>query len=68
MHRIINGVQSGELNRHETARLLRGQAHVYRMERRAKADGRVTAWERYRIRHAQNVQSRRIWRQKHDWN
>jgi len=36
------------------------------MEANAKADGVVTPRERAKIAHAQNVQSRHIYRQKHD--
>lgn len=64
--RIRQGVASGELTRAETKRLVNGQQHVRRLERRAKADGDVTAAERARLEHAQDVQSRRIYRQKHD--
>lgn len=64
--RIRQGVASGELTRAETRRLVNGQQHVRRVERRVKADGDVTARERVRLDHAQDVQSRRIYRQKHD--
>ncbi len=64
--RIHQGVKSGELTRHEARSLRAGQRHVNRMERRAKADGRVTARERARLNHAQNRQSRHIWRLKHN--
>ena len=64
--RIQQGVRSGQLTRGEAHRLRRGQRHVHRMERRAKADGRVTARERARLGHAQNVQGRRIARLKHN--
>jgi uncharacterized membrane protein YebE (DUF533 family) len=64
--RIDQGVASGQLTPRETARLDRGQAHVQTMEANAKADGVVTAKERAKINHAQNVQSRKIHRQKHD--
>lgn len=64
--RIQQGVASGELNKREAARLERGQAHVQRMENRATADGVVTGRERARVEHAQDVQSGRIARQKHD--
>lgn len=64
--RIAGGVASGELTRREVVRLERGQARVARMKRAAKADGVVTAGERARLHHAQDVQSRRIYRQKHD--
>jgi uncharacterized membrane protein YebE (DUF533 family) len=36
------------------------------MENRAKSDGVVTRGERAKIQHTQNVQSKRIYRQKHD--
>jgi hypothetical protein len=64
--RIVNGVQSGELTMRETRRLAAGQVHLNRVERRAKADGVVTARERAKLHHEANQQSRRIHRQKHD--
>jgi hypothetical protein len=64
--RIVNGVQGGELTMRETRRLAAGQVHLDRVERRAKADGEVTARERAHMQHEENQQSRRIYRQKHD--
>lgn len=64
--RIDQGVQSGALTTHEAARLERGQAHVENMETRAKADGTVTQKEKAHLEHAENVQSRHIYKQKHD--
>lgn len=64
--RIVNGVATGRLGPLETARVALGQAKVHAMERRAKSDGVVTWNERLRIQHAQNVESRRIWRLKHN--
>ena len=64
--RIAQGVHSGQLTPGETARLERGQAHVQAMKARAKADGVVTPAERARLAHAQNVQSRKIYRDKHN--
>jgi hypothetical protein len=64
--RIDQGVQSGALTQREAARLQQGQEHVQNLENKAVADGKVTAKERARIEHAQDVQSRRIYRQKHD--
>jgi hypothetical protein len=64
--RIDQGIASGELNARETARLDRGQQHVDNMENRAKADGVVTKGERAKIHAAQDRQSARIYRQKHD--
>lgn len=64
--RIAQGVKSGALTPRETVRLERGQAHVGRIEARAKSDGVVTPAERARLAHAQNVQSRQIRRLKHN--
>ena len=64
--RIVNGVQNGELTMRETRRLAGGQVHLNRVERRAEADGVVTARERAHLQHEANQQSRRIYRQKHD--
>ena len=64
--RIDQGVASGQLTKPETRRLERGQEHVERMETRAKSDGVVTDKERAKIHHAQDVESKRIYRQKHD--
>ncbi len=65
-HRIFNGVQSGQLTFGETQRLVKGQAHVQRLENQAKADGFVTPYERARIHTAQTVQSARIFWNKHN--
>lgn len=65
--RIDQGVQSGQLNQREAARLDKGQARVDNMENRALAnDGKIGKREARRIEHAQDVQSARIYRQKHD--
>lgn len=64
--RIQQGAQSGQLTPKEASKLERGQAHVQKMEDKAKADGTVTAKERKRLQHAQDQQSRKIYREKHD--
>ena len=64
--RIEQGVKSGQLTTKEAARLEKGQARVQKMENKATADGVVTAKERRKIEHAQNQQSRKIYREKHD--
>lgn len=64
--RIDQGITSGQLTQRETARLRAGQSHVQSLEDKAKADGTVTSQERARISHAQDVQSARVYRQKHD--
>lgn len=64
--RIAQGVRSGELNRPETRRLVRGEMRLHRNERIAKSDGVVTARERARLQAEANRMSGRIYRQKHD--
>lgn len=64
--RIQQGVQSGALTPREAGRLEAGQQRIENMEARAKADGVVTRQERAHLHHAQDVQSRRIAREKHD--
>src|SRR6266436_5069895 len=64
--RIEQGVQSGQLTNREAGRLERGQARVDRAEARAGADGRVGPNEQRRIQKAENKQSKRIYREKHD--
>jgi len=64
--RIRQGVQSGELTRPEARRLIRGEYRLRANEAIAKSDGVVTAQERARLQHEANVESRRIYRQKHD--
>lgn len=64
--RIDRGVQSGALTEKEAAKLDRGQEQVQRLENRALVDGTVNQRERTRIEHAQDVQSQRVYREKHD--
>ncbi len=64
--RIENGVKSGELTKRETANLERGQARVERKEARAGRDGHIGAKEQARIQGAENHQSKRIFKEKHD--
>jgi hypothetical protein len=64
--RIDQGVKSGALTPRETGKLEQGQQHVEKLETRAQADGKVTAKEKARLEHAQDVQSKRIYKQKHD--
>ena len=65
-NRIEQGVQSGALTNKETARLERGQARIDRKEARVGADGHVSAREQARIQHAENKQSNKIYREKHN--
>lgn len=64
--RIQQGSQSGALTQKETAKLEKGQTHVQNVENKATADGTVTKKEAGRIEHAQDQQSKKIYREKHD--
>jgi hypothetical protein len=64
--RIDQGVKSGELTAKEAARLEKNQQRIQKMEDKAKADGKVTPKERVRLEKAQNVESKKIAREKHD--
>ena len=64
--RINNGVRDGSLTNHEAASLERGQAHVDKREARAGANGNVSAGEQRRIARADNRQSTRIYKKRHN--
>jgi hypothetical protein len=64
--RIEQGVQNGSLTNREVGKLERGQARDNAMQDRAGRDGQVGPNEQRRIQNAENTQSRRIYRQKHD--
>lgn len=64
--RIAEGVKSGELNRKEARRLRHGQQRVDHAQNKAAADGVVTDQEKLKLEKMQDVQSKRIYRQKHD--
>ena len=64
--RIDQGIRSGALTAQEAALLEQGQDRLQAKENRVKADGVVTAQERARLKHAENVQSRRTYSAKHD--
>ncbi|HXZ54751.1 MAG TPA: hypothetical protein VEH03_04780 [Burkholderiales bacterium] len=64
--RIEQGVKSGQLTNREAGKLENGQARVDRSEARAGANGRVNASEQQRIQKAENQQSKRVYKQKHD--
>lgn len=64
--RIAAGVKDGSLTHHEASNLERGQSHVDAREARAGANGNVSAGEQRHIARADNRQSARIHRQRHD--
>ncbi|MBI3356901.1 MAG: hypothetical protein HY038_09055 [Nitrospirae bacterium] len=64
--RIEQGIQSGQLTNREASQLERGQSRVDRAEARAGRDGHISAGEQARIQNRENVQSRQIFRDKHN--
>lgn len=64
--RIQQGVAKGELTTHEQLRLQRGQVRIDAAQQRAQADGKLTTHEQQRIEKRQDVQSKVIYRHKHD--
>src|SRR5262249_28220466 len=64
--RIEQGVKSGSLTNREVGRRERGEPRITRREARAGRDGHVGPGEQRRIQSAENRESRRIYRQKHD--
>lgn len=64
--RIHNGVTSGTLTNHETARLERGQSHNDRAQYRAGRNGRVGAAGQAHLQHRENIASRRTFGKKHN--
>jgi hypothetical protein len=64
--RIEQGVQSGQLTNREVSNLEKGQAHVDRKEARAGANGHISANEQQNIQAAENHQSRKIHKEKHN--
>ncbi len=64
--RIHEGVASGALSNREVASLQRGQTRVARGEANAAANGRVGGVEQARVQGHEDVQSARIYRDKHD--
>ena len=65
-NRIEQGLQSGQLNTREAARLEREQSRINGLEAKAQRDGSVSAAEAARINKAQNAASRDIAREKTD--
>src|SRR5262249_50844889 len=64
--RIEQGVKSGRLTNREVGKLENGQGRGARDEARAGANGHVGAKEQQRIQKAENQQSKRVYKQKHD--
>lgn len=66
IHRIHQGVKSGELTKSETRRLLKQEAKLQKHKKMAKSDGIVTPRERVKLHNEEKKLSRKIYKQKHD--
>jgi len=64
--RIEQGAKSGALTNREVGKLERGQARDNAMQYRAGRDGHVGPNEQRHIQSAENRQSQRVYREKHD--
>ena len=65
-NRIEQGIQSGAVTNKEASNMERGQARIDRKEAKAGANGHVSAGEQARIQKAENKQSNKIYREKHN--
>ncbi len=66
IHRIADGVRSGEINKIELRRLANEQRRIKTARQIAKADGRVTYAEKRQIERMLNRASRHIYQAKHN--
>ena len=64
--RIRQGVKSGELTRNEARRLVKEQAKIRTLERKAKSDGDITRKEARKLDRSLDKSSQRILKQKQD--
>ncbi len=66
--RIEHGMRSGALTPGEAMRLQRREVRLHRYEAGARFHhhGRLSRYERHRLRHMENRDSRAIWRLKHN--
>jgi hypothetical protein len=64
--RIAQGVRSGEITRHELARLKTEQHQIKHFAHHAKADGHVNKWERRQLANMKKQASKHIYTAKHN--
>jgi hypothetical protein len=64
--RIAQGVKSGELTRHERARLQHDQRQIKHFTHRAYADGHLNKWERRQLADMKKQANRHIYKAKHN--
>lgn len=68
MERIMNGLRSGELTRHEARDLIREQREIEQMQRHYLADGRMSRDEWLQLDRRLDHAARDIRAEKHDRN
>jgi hypothetical protein len=66
LHKIKEGVKSGELTRKEEKRLLKQEAKLQKKKKIAKADGKLTPGERRKLHREARKLDAKIYKQKHD--
>ena len=64
--RIEQGLDSGELTKHEAKHMKHEQMKINKMEKHANQDGTVSKKEKVRIHKAQSKASKDIYRKKHN--
>ena len=64
--RIEQGVKSGSMTNREAARAEKGQANIDRAEAKAGRNGHVGKGEQRHVQAAENRQSQRVYREKHN--
>ena len=64
--RIIQGTESGELTKGETAGLLKEQRAIHHLKKNFWKDGALTPMEKCRLENAQDRSSHHIYRLKHN--
>src|SRR4029079_15687454 len=65
-NRVEQGIRSGQITRSEAYRLEQGERAIDQAQRRAMADGHVTAQERAPLARMVDRQGREIYQQSHD--
>lgn len=67
-NRIANGAKSGQLTKGETSRVQRNEAAIHKEVRsdRAANGGKLTPEEHRQVEHQQNMESRQIYKEKHN--
>ena len=64
--RILHGIKSGQLNRHEARALRHEQRHIRHLRKSFWRDGHLSRKEKHRLYQWQRRANRHIWRLKHN--